>query len=204
MKSLTVRTRVICGRSLAVGILSLFLLSACANSPPENTDDICLIFKEKSSWYKAARKSQKKWGTPIHVQMAIIRQESRFQFDAKPPRQKKLGFIPWGRKSDAYGFAQVKDDTWKWYKDKTGNRGADRDDFADAIDFVGWYTNLSQQSLGVSKWDPYNQYLAYHEGHGGWKRKTWAGKDWLIKVARNVDSQAKEWGAQLRRCEDDL
>jgi len=190
---------------LLTGLLAaLLLLSACASKPPSDTNDICRIFEQKGKWYKAAKKSEKRWGTPVHVQMAIMRQESKFVFDAKPPRVKKFGFIPWGRKSSAYGFAQVKDETWDWYKDKTGHGGADRDDFGDAIDFVGWYTNLSQKTLGISKWDPYNQYLAYHEGHGGFKHKTYKDKAWLIKVARQVDHTAKEWGAQLKRCEDSL
>lgn len=190
----------------SVGALTatLFLLSACASRPPSNVDSICHIFEERSNWYKAARKSEKRWGTPVHVQMAIIRQESSFQFDARPERKKILGFIPGPRKSDAYGYAQVKDDTWKWYKEKTGNRFADRDDFEDAIDFVGWYTNLSQKTLGISKWDPKNQYLAYHEGHGGYRKRSYSSKGWLMDVASKVDYRAKEWGAQLRRCEEDL
>jgi hypothetical protein len=185
-------------------LLAFGVIGGCANRPPKNVQDICGIFEERPSWYKAALKSEKRWGTPVHVQMAIMHQESKFQFDAKPPRKKILGFIPGPRKSDAYGFAQVKDDTWKWYIEKSGNRGADRDKFKDAIDFVGWYTNYSQRTLGISKWDPYNQYLAYHEGHGGWQRKTYSGKAWLVDVARKVDRNAKEWGAQLRRCENDL
>lgn len=150
------------------------------------------------------KKSEKRWGTPIHVQMSIIRQESSFRFDAKPPRTKLLGFIPWRRPSDAYGYAQALESTWQSYKDDTGHRFADRDDFKDAIDFVGWYTDKSQKTVGISKWDPYNQYLAYHEGQGGWQRKTYRGKGWLKETARRVDYRAREWGAQLKRCEDDL
>ena len=188
----------------ATALCAMLIIAGCASRPPAATSNICEIFKEKPRWYKAARKSQKKWGTPIHIQMAIIHQESKFRSDAKPPRGKKLGFIPWRRKSSAYGFAQVKDETWDWYKKDSGNRGADRDKFHDAIDFVGWYTDVSRRRVGISKWDPYNQYLAYHEGHGGFERKTYAGKDWLVAVARRVDHNAKEWGAQLRRCEGDL
>ena len=138
------------------------------------------------------------------MQLSIIRQESSFRFNARPPRTRLLGVIPWRRPSDAYGYAQALDSTWKWYRDETGNRFADRDDFADAIDFVGWYTDVSHKSVGISKWDPYNQYLAYHEGHTGWKRKTWRGKRWLKETARVVDHRAREWGAQLGNCEDDL
>ncbi len=145
-----------------------------------------------------------RWGVPIPVQMAIIRQESRFRDDAKPPRRKLLGMIPWTRPSSAYGYGQVKDETWDWYIQKTGNRGADRDDFDDAIDFVGWYGSVSHRSLGISKWDAYSQYLAYHEGHGGFKRKTYRKKSWLMKVAHRVQVKAKQYSVQLARCEDRL
>jgi len=182
----------------------LILGAACATTPPTNIENLCAIFEEKGGWYKDAKRSEKRWGTPIHVQMAIIRQESSFKFDARPPRTKLLGFIPWTRPSDAYGYAQVLDSTWKWYVEDTGRHFAQRDDFTDAIDFVGWYTSTSQKALGISKWDPYNQYLAYHEGHGGWKKRSYRSKRWLMQTARQVEYRAKEWGAQLKRCEDDL
>ena len=190
--------------SLLMAALWLVVATACATAPPENIENICAVFEEKGSWYKAAVKSEKRWGTPIHVQMSIMRQESSFKFDAKPPRTKLLGFIPWKRPSDAYGYAQALDSTWDWYKKDAGRRFADRDDFDDAIDFVGWYTNKSNESVGISKWDPYNQYLAYHEGAGGWRKGTYKKKGWLKETARKVDYRAKEWGAQLKRCEDDL
>ena len=187
-----------------LGVAWMVVSAACATSPPTDVEDICSIFEEKRGWYKAAKKSEERWGTPTHVQMSIIRQESSFRFDAKPPRTKLLGFIPWSRPSDAYGYAQALDSTWEWYKDDSGRRFADRDDFDDAIDFVGWYTNMSNVSVGISKWDPYNQYLAYHEGQEGWRRGSYRGKGWLKDTARKVDYRAREWGAQLKRCEDDL
>jgi hypothetical protein len=187
-----------------LGALWVLVVSACGTAPPANVENICSILDEKPRWYRAAKKSEKRWGTPIHVQMAIIRQESSFRFDAKPPRTRLIGFIPWKRPSDAYGYAQALDSTWKRYKDDSGRRFADRDDFDDAIDFVGWYTNMSNKTVGISKWDPYNQYLAYHEGQSGWRRGTYRRKGWLKETARKVDYRAKEWGAQLQRCEADL
>ena len=185
-------------------VLAVLLMTGCATDPPKNVENICAIFEEKGGWYKAAKKSEDRWGTPVQVQMSIIRQESTFQFDARPPRGKLMGFIPWKRPSNAYGYAQALESTWEWYEDDTGRRFADRDDFDDAIDFVGWYTNMSNKSVGISKWDPYNQYLAYHEGATGWKRGTYKNKAWLKNVAGRVDRRAKEWGAQLKGCEDDL
>ena len=190
--------------AVASALTWIVIATGCTPSRPENVENICSIFEEKSDWYKAAKKSEKRWGTPIHVQMAIIRQESTFNFDARPPRTKLLGFVPWKRPSDAYGYAQALESTWDWYREDSGRRGADRDDFDDAIDFVGWYTNKSNKVVGISKWDPYNQYLAYHEGHGGWKKGTYKRKDWLKDTAQRVDYRAKEWGGQLARCEDDL
>ena len=189
---------------LALTVLPALLLASCATTPPENVENICAIFEEKRGWYKAAKKSEERWGTPAHVQMSIIRQESTFQFDARPPRTKLLGFIPWKRPSDAYGYAQALESTWKAYKKDTGQLFADRDDFHDAIDFVGWYTDNTHKAVGISKWDPYNQYLAYHEGATGWKRGSYKRKGWLKDTARRVDYRAREWGAQLKRCEDDL
>lgn len=187
---------------LTVALASL--LVACSPSPPKSVTNSCVMLDDKSSWYKALKKTRKEYGTPIHILLGMMRQESSFKYNAKTQRKYVLGFIPWGRQSSAYGYAQVKDGTWDWYKQRTGRTGADRDDFADAVRFMGWYTDVSQRTLGISKWDAYNQYLAYHEGHGGWKRKTFNKKPWLIKVARKVERYSKEYGAQLHKCEDNL
>jgi hypothetical protein len=184
--------------------VAVTLVPGCATTPPENIDDICEIFEEKDDWFDEAEAVEKRWGVPIHVQMAIIRQESSFRDDAQPPRTWLLGFIPWTRPSSAYGYAQAKDATWDWYITKTSNGGADRDDFADALDFVGWYVTVSHRALGISKWDAYRQYLAYHEGHGGYRRKTYRNKAWLIRVAKKVDRNSKRYARQLHGCREEL
>ena len=186
------------------GLILILLLTACSTSPPGNPANSCEIFSDKSGWYRDARQAEDRWGTPIHVQLAIIYQESRFVDDARPPRDRILWVIPWGRISSAYGYAQAQDSTWDWYIEKSGNGGADRDDFDDAVDFVAWYVHTSNQQLGLSKWDTYNQYLAYHEGQGGYRRKTYNSKPWLLKVARNVESRAANYQAQLAQCADQL
>lgn len=183
-----------------IAIYVLIFTSSCSHKPPKNHNNICEIFADKKRWYKHAKKSSKKWGTPIQVQMAILQQESKFRYDAKPKRKKLLGFIPWKRESSAYGYAQVLNGTWKQYVKETKNRGADRDKFKDAIDFVGWYTYHTQKQTKVSKWDAYNQYLAYHEGRGGFMKQTYKNKAWLIKVAKKVENNAQKYAAQLKNC----
>ena len=67
-------------------ILLVFLISACS-SIPSNTSSSCSIFNERYLWYKHAKKTEEKWGTPIYVQLAIIKMESDFDWLAKPNRQ---------------------------------------------------------------------------------------------------------------------
>ncbi len=115
-----------------------------------------------------------------------------------------LWIIPIGRASDAYGYAQVKTATWDEYVDATGNWFADREDFDDAIDFMGWYMYKTNKVNKVSKWDAYNQYLNYHEGRSGYRRKTYNKKPWLIKVAKKVDRRATRYSKQYWGCKDEL
>jgi hypothetical protein len=185
-------------------LLLLMALTSCASAPPKNTTNICSMFEERRGWYKAAVKSEKRWKTPLTVSMAIIQQESSFEGRAKPERTKLLWVIPWKRPSSAFGYAQVLDETWTEYKAEAGNWGARRSNFADAIDFVGWYTNNSSRVNGIARDDAYNHYLAYHEGNGGFSRRTYNGKPWLIDVSRKVQANANLYASQYEGCEKAL
>ncbi len=95
--------------------------------------------------------------------------------------------------------------TWDDYIKETGNGGADRDDFEDAIDFMGgWFIFKTQRINGVSKWDAYNQYLNYHEVGVALNVKPIKKKSWLVKVARKVDNRARRYSSQLKSCEESL
>lgn len=183
---------------LIKNLIAIFLLLASGCSAtvtaPKNTHNICQTFEEKHNWPSLSEKAFRKWGTPVHVQMAIMHQESSFVADARPSRN-FLGIRP----SSAYGYAQALDGTWKDYL-KACKKDADRDDFADACDFIGWYINESHKKLGISKLDVYNLYLAYHEGNGGYKRKTYLKKKWLLKVARRVAEKSRQYRKQLEGC----
>ncbi|WP_280375424.1 hypothetical protein [Pseudomonas sp. BN515] len=191
------------GRRIAPILLIVLLLAGCATAPPRAPDDLCAIFRQYPDWYEGAREMEQRWGTPIHVAMAFIDQESSYRHDALPPRNYVLGFIPWGRVTSAYGYAQALDGTWDDYERATGDGGS-RSDFDDATDFIGWYTDASSRHLGLSKWDAYNQYLAYHEGRGGFRRGSYRQKPWLMQVARKVDQQSRAYGRQLAQCREAL
>ncbi len=185
-------------------IINIALLTGCASPRPSQTNNVCKIFEQYPDWYAAAKQAEQRWNTPVYVQMAIMKQESHFGGTARPPRTYLLGFIPWFRPTTAYGYAQVKDETWNHYEDSTGNTMGLRSNFADAVDFVAWYTNLAHKKLGISSNDAYNLYLAYHEGMGGYKRKTYLKKQWLIKVARKVQSLSQTYRYQLAQCKNSI
>jgi hypothetical protein len=192
------------GLRIASAALAALLVSACATRPPDNIDNLCAIFEDKRGWFEDARRAEERWGMPIPVGMAILHQESRFVAKAKPPRKRILGFIPGPRPSDSYGYSQALKSTWASYERSAGRYGADRDDFGDAIDFVGWYNRQSQRRNGIAPDDAYRLYLAYHEGHGGYGRGSYRNKDWLLQVARKVDTRSQRYATDLQRCRREL
>ena len=182
-------------------LIFLFLISACS-SIPSNTSDSCSIFNERYLWYKYAKKSEQKWGTPIYLQLAIIKMESGFDWLAKPPRQKLFKIVPYKRPSSSFGYSQAVKGTWKQYKTETGNKIATRTRFKDSVDFIGWYTSKTEKILKVSKQDAFKQYIAYHEGWGNYKN--YKNNKKVINLAKKVEKQASIYKKQLSDCENSL
>mgnify|MGYP001373883886 CR=1 FL=1 len=89
----------------------IIFIAGCSTYQPKKVDDLCSIFYGETDWYKSAKKSEKRWGTPIHVTMAIMKQESTFRAKVRPKRP-TFFFIPLPRKSSAYGYAQAQNPAW--------------------------------------------------------------------------------------------
>lgn len=189
---------------VALAIVVAVGIGSCSGSrqssdAPSDQHDICAIFDQRPEWRDAAIASARKWGAPVPVQMAIIWRESSFRSSVRPPRKYTLGVIPAGHISSAYGYAQAIDGTWDWYRRDTGNGSADRTEFSDAVDFVGWYMAKSR-AQGIGMHDAFNQYLAYHEGHAGHRRGSYRAKRWLVDVAEKVAGRAASYRGQFRGC----
>tara|TARA_Y100001935_G_scaffold210181_1_gene180119 strand:+ start:333 stop:926 length:594 start_codon:yes stop_codon:yes gene_type:complete len=183
-------------------ICSLFFFISSCTSIPKNTLNVCNIFSEKYLWYKFAKKTERKWGAPIELQMAIIKKESGFDWLAKPERTKIFKIIPWKRPSSSFGYSQAVIGTWDMYKKSTGNTLASRVLFKDSSDFIGWYVNQTYKRLKISKKNYFRQYLAYHEG---WKNyKHYNKKSNVVGYAKQVSIQAKKYRSQLNRCKRKL
>lgn len=184
-------------------LIVLLLVAACGggnNSAPRNLNDACSILNQRPKFARAFKATERRWGVPAHVQMAIIYQESKFIANARTPYRYVLGVLPMGRQSSAFGYAQALDATWDGYRRATGRWGADRNDIFDATDFMGWYMNETRERNGISLHDSRNQYLAYHEGHTGYARGSYRSKIWLLRVSGEVASRADTYRGQLANC----
>ena len=182
-------------------ILLVLFFTGCS-SIPQNTSNSCSIFNERYLWYKHAKNTEKKWGTPIYIQLAIIKMESDFDWLAKPPRQKLFKIIPFKRPSSSFGYSQAVKGTWEQYKKETGNKLATRTRFKDSVDFIGWYTDKTESLLKISKKDTFRQYLEYHEGWGGYKN--YKNNQKVIVLAQKVKKQSDKYKAQLQNCQKRL
>ena len=179
----------------------IILISACS-SIPQNTSNSCSIFNERYLWYKHVKSVEKKWGTPIYIQLAIIKMESDFDWLAKPPRQKLFKVIPFKRPSSSFGYSQAVKGTWEQYKNETGNKLATRARFKDSVDFIGWYTNKTESILKISKKDAFKQYIAYHEVRGSYKK--YKNNQKVIGLAKKVKNQSDKYKSQLKKCQKRL
>ena len=183
-------------------VVFFVVLGGC-ESPRFDSGDLCSIYQARPEWETATAAAEERWGVPQEVMMAVMRHESNFDGDAQAPRKRYFGFIPGPRLSSAYGYAQALDATWEEYQQRTGNKRADRDEFTDAIDFVGWYLNRARRSLQIGRQDGYQLYLIYHEGHRGFLRKDYEKNPRLMAVAQRVDDTRRRYRGQLRKCQSE-
>jgi hypothetical protein len=186
-----------------IAVALLVGLAACGGGPgqaPRNLDNACSVLEQRPGYLTAMRTSERKWGVPVHVQMATIYQESKFISDARPPFRYALGVIPVGRQSSALGYSQALDATWEEYKRDQRRFNADRKRITDATDFMGWYMVRTQAKNGIPLTDARNQYLAYHEGNTGYARSSYLAKPWLVRIAGEIDARSYLYAQQLQTC----
>lgn len=183
--------------------ITLFALVGCGSNvaPPRNPENACAIVTQRRDFGRAVSTSERKWGVPAHLLLATMYHESSFRGDARPPRKGRTFLIfPGKRISSAYGYSQALDGTWEDYKRGPGGGMARRDNVHHAADFMGWYMAETSRTLGVSRSDGYHQYLAYHEGRGGYARGSYRSKGWLTGVARKVEARSQLYRVQLSNC----
>ena len=134
------------------------LLSASIAPTPAHGDQsassregVCAVLDAHPGWAQAVAGAANRWGAPPALLLSFIRQESNF----------RAGL---GRKAGVYGYAQAAPATWALYRQDSDRPDADRNNFADSIDFVAWYVSGTLERTGA----PYSKvaahYLAYSRG----------------------------------------
>lgn len=193
-------------RTLAAILLAAPLLaSACASAPqPSGAEiaDACLLLQQNRPWRDTLREVARQWGAPMGYTLAVVKQESSFDSKALAPRGERewFGLVEGKRVSSAAGYSQALEGTWEMYKKATGKWGADRSNFQDASDFIGWYYNTNGQRVGLGQYDYRAHYLVYHEGASGYLKGAWRAKSWLVGVADKVAAQAARYEYQISNC----
>lgn len=179
------------GIASSIALLSLTLISGCSVNESVSTNypnDACKMLLENKDWFHSSNNAYKKWGVPISVQLSVIKHESSFNHDAST------------KTSSAYGYSQALKGTFSDYKKETKNKKAKRNSFADSTDFIGWYFDKTYKAIKHSPHNASTFYLAYHDGIGGFKKKTYLKKKWLMDKSKEVQAVSNKYRAQLNKC----
>jgi hypothetical protein len=180
-------------------LLSLLLLSGCDSFRPIEYDKhICRVVLANWGWRQALNEVSEEYGVSPGLVLSVIFHESSFNAQARPKSGYVLGLIPW-QNSSAYGYGQIKSETWTWYLEKKPGLFRSRTNFTDTAYFIGWYYELFVDRSNA-KDVAHDFYLAYHEGLGGYKRKTFQNNEWLLNKAAKVSQRAAHYDTQLKKC----
>ena len=189
------------GPTLALWLALACLLPACTSKPPDNPESLCAILKQYPSWHSPLKQAERRWEVHPAIIMAFIYQESSFIPHARPPEERARSRHD---ADGAWGYGQAIRSTWQEYQRDTGNSAANREKFADVVDFIGWYNAKTHTELGillrVKKAD--RLYLAFHEGRGGYERRSYEEPDkkWLRQVAKRVAKRASNYSREYKFC----
>ncbi len=184
--------------------ISFLCLTGCTQlTYKDYSDNICKVIDSHYTWKSSLVRAQDAYGISPGLVLSVILHESSFKAKARPPAEKYLGFISW-QSATAYGYAQVKNETWKWYKSHNPGPFQSRTSFVDSVNFIGWYYKVFQQRLVKESYTQESTdadfYLAYHEGMGGFVRKTYLQKQWLMTKAGKVSELTNSYNKQLLKC----
>ena len=179
-------------RCLALMIFVFVSSCSVGSRTPVDQNDACSILKDNRSWKRYLIKTHKKWNVKPSLVLSFIKTESNFRPRARTQRKYFLGLVPTGRISSAYGYSQALDGTWKHYKKSTGNKYHRRSNFYHSTNFIGWYVDRTKNKLGIKKNNAYLNYLAYHQGHAGFKTGAYKNKKGLLAAAQKTARNKKE------------
>ena len=165
------------------------------------TADICHIYERRPHWDWILNDVEEEYGVSKFLILSVMNQESSFRSNARPPFKKLFGFIPyWERLSSSHGYSQAVNGTWEMFQKNTKMFDTSRTSFKDSAIFISWYFKESQRKNNIALNDYSNLYLSYHEGWGGYNKKTFLKKKNLPKIAQKVNKYTIKYKNQYSQC----
>jgi hypothetical protein len=174
-----------------ISLLLFAALAACsapkpAETPLQPANATCALIASHKGWAEALANAQARWETPPAPLLAVVRQESNFEV----PKRATQPLAP-------YGYAQADARTWSAYRTAVKRPHADRADFADAVDFIGWYFAATRARTGANYAKQLaTHYLAYSRGQNRPGKASPAAR----KNAAQVVAYAKAYQKDLAAC----
>ncbi len=166
-----------------VKVLSLLTLltglSGCFGSEVRQQLNICAELDNNDEWIEATVSTQLKYGAPISLSLALL-ELPLFDLDKKHVRP---------RAAD-----------WDEYRIRSESWDASPHEVADAVDFIGWFTQQSVKRNSISWGDVSAHYLALRLGHGDYHRFDKSKFPELNLQAQQVGLRAQRWQRELTAC----
>lgn len=154
-----------------------------AEAPPP-ANETCALIASHKGWTEALANAEARWETPAAALLAVVRQESNFEV----PDRNNQPLAP-------YGYAQADSRTWSAYRTAVKRPRADRANFTDAVDFIGWYFAATRARTGAKYSDVTTHYLAYSRGQNRPGKASPAARKNAAKVAAYAKAYAKDLAA---------
>ena len=144
--------------------------------------------------------AEQKYGVPVPVLMATVRKESGFKTTPSRHAPSCSASFP-GPASPAPTAIRRR---WTAHgrntRRETGNFAARRTNFADAVDFVGWYHAKTADTYGVARNDTFSLYLAYYARLDRPMAAATGGQCRLAALCPRHRKMARDYAEQLRQC----
>lgn len=143
--------------------------------------NICELLQREKTWIQPALKSEQRYGTPLALTFVLLEQ---------PLTQLKKTHIK-PRAAD-----------WDEYRIRSERWDASPNNAADAVDFIGWFTQESVKRNNITLNDVSAHYLALRVGHGNYHRLQADKYPELLQQAEQIERKAQQWQSELALCRD--
>jgi len=164
---------------LSILVMATLLLSGCFGSSTKQQLQICDELDANDEWIEPAVNAQQKYGTPLALSLSLLE-------------------LPLSKLEKKHVRPRMSD--WDEYRIRSERWDAVPSNPQDAVDFIGWFTQLSQKRNSLAWHEAGEHYLALRLGHGGYHRFDATKYPELSQQAKGIDARSKRWSKELAAC----